>query len=378
MPQNDPAGYYRGVKSSLLETRPFGATLGDEEVRLRNLFHQLQEQQMLAKQAEAEQQRKAALMSDRSIAQPDELAERMANRRMAIAEPQPSSAPPREPDLPVAKLKLSRTGQEGGYDDAIAGLPALARGIRAQRSAAPVVPGVRSAGERPRRFTTGGLVSMQRDADAIRDPNYETIRAEKERAAQMDPAVLSAQARGEATVEAARTRAAGSGGSDDSHAIETNLARLGSIAMQINQQGGPSGVVAGAIRRNITGPSQTDELAREFEGIRGATALAIAAKLNQGRPTEADRQAAENLLPTSGDSPALVKRKMRLVLQALGARETSSLTDPLTGQTLSLTDEAAEEAGAGGAAVGSVVQYNGKPHRVVRVVNGMAELEPVR
>ncbi len=384
MPQDNPAGYYRGVKSSLLETRPYGRTFGDKETELRNALMDAHLRDLEAQQQQAETARIALMRKDPSIAQQPELDERMANRRdvrRISQEPARVPEPPRVPEsVPGGPVRMPRSGGGGGYEDAEAALPALVRNIRSAqpKPSLPTAKGIRGfkAGDR---FESGGLVSLKQDADQINDPNYETVRRERERSAIMDPSVLSAQARAAGTVEAAQIRASGSGQQGDDNApIMTNLARLGSIAMQLNQQGGPSGVVSGAIRRHITGPSQTDELAREFAGIRGATALAIAAKLNQGRPTEADRQAAEGLLPAEGDGPDLVRRKMRLVLNVLGSKDADSITDPLSGERISLTGGAAEEAGAGGANVGNIVQYQGKPHRIVAVVNGVAELEPVR
>ena len=204
---------------------------------------------------------------------------------------------------------------------------ALEQGIRTIRRAAPppAAPGVRQI----RRFETAPTMTEQRmEAEAVNEPNYGAAYRGREAEARLHPSVMAAEA------YAKRPTAANQASEDAEQYIATMLPRLGIIAKEINQQGGPSGVITGAIRRTITGPSQVDELAREFNGIHGALALNLAAKFNRGRPTEPDREAAAAILPQLGDSPQLVEQRMQLILHALGNPNAETLTDPVTGRVV--------------------------------------------
>lgn len=212
-----------------------------------------------------------------------------------------------------------------------------------------VLRGTRRISEGPaparriRRFGTApGLTEARAAAEAVRDPNFPAAYAGREAEARLSPYVLAAEA------YASRPTTTGKADADAEQYISVNLPRLASLATELNQLGGPPGVVGGAVRRHITGPSQVDELAREFQGIHGALALNLAAKFNRGRPTEPDREAAAAILPQLGDSPELTQRRIALILQALGNPNQSSIRDPLTGREIQI------RSGGGGTAAPAV------------------------
>ena len=217
---------------------------------------------------------------------------------------------------------------------------ALEQGLRTIRRAAPppAAPGPRQI----RRFETAPTMTEQRmEAEAITDPNYGAAYWGREAEARLHPSVMAAEA------YAKRPTTANQAAEDAEQYIATMLPRLGILAKEINQAGGPSGVVMGAIRRTILGPSQLDEKAREFNGIHGALALNLAAKFNRGRPTEPDREAAAAILPQLGDSPQLVERRMQDILSALGNPNLETLTDPVTGRQVRI------RSGGGGQELGA-------------------------
>ncbi|MGH7175755.1 MAG: hypothetical protein ACREJC_00115, partial [Tepidisphaeraceae bacterium] len=150
--------------------------------------------------------------------------------------------------------------------------------------AAPIRRRIRTQfGESLERPTTGRFgegptqTQARQEAEAVRDPNYPEAYAGREAEARLAPYVLGAEAY--ATRPTSGT--AGKAEEDAARYIGVNLPRLGAIAKQINILGGPAGVITGAIRRGVTGPTQVDELAREFNGIHGALALNLAARFNR-------------------------------------------------------------------------------------------------
>jgi len=264
---------------------------------------------LLREQAAMEEVKRRKLEQETRLADPLEAAKAAATaqqfrQRRDVREVLPSRI---EAATQAAPFKMPRQLMPGNTPNVGA---ALEQGVRTIRRAAPppAAPGVRQI----RRFETAPTMTEQR----------------MEAEARLHPSVMAAEA------YAKRPTAANQASEDAEQYIATMLPRLGIIAKEINQQGGPSGVITGAIRRTITGPSQVDELAREFNGIHGALALNLAAKFNRGRPTEPDREAAAAILPQLGDSPQLVEQRMQLILHALGNPNAETLTDPVTGRVV--------------------------------------------
>lgn len=225
MPQDNPSGYYRGVKSSLLETRPYGRTRGDHEneFEFAQLAAALAEAEAIKQRAETA--RIASMRKDPSIAQQPELDERMARRTRAVR--MPDAEPSRAPRFD--ELQLPKGNNNFGFGDTAQRLPystddpaprpvtlpsradappqkplLLARNIRSiqPESSLPIAKGIRRYTDGPRiadeHAAQDAKAELQIGADIARDPNFETDLRRRAAEASIDPKVMAAEAQSSA------------------------------------------------------------------------------------------------------------------------------------------------------------------------------------
>lgn len=310
----------QGYAPRIIGSQPWGSPRDLEVSQMLALLRQLEAQNRQA-EAEAEEARMKARLAD-----PYEAAKIGATVQQFHQRRDVEPAPRLGMMAPPAPLPRVLTRQ-----NAPAAAEMLGRQVRGLRQ---VIEGDGTPPS-PRGVyrTRGPMTELRQEAAEYGDPNFQAVMRSRREQAALHPSVMAAEAYAARPIGGGR---AAKKDEDEERFIHTSLPRLGFLAKQINVLGGPGGMVTGAVRRMITGPSQVDELAREFNGIHGALSLALASKLNRGRPTEPDREAAAAILPQLGDAPALVDRRLRLIQMALGDPNVDTVRDPLTGRMVRL------------------------------------------